>query len=220
MSRCTTSSSNLRPIRRLIAKSVFCGLVTAWRLAGWPTSTSPSLVKATIEGVVRSPSLFSMTRGLPPSMIATHELVVPRSMPITLAMSYSAGILFQKGYAGSLLRVKIGPFKPATGQKGTCARVDPGPAALSGRSTRHDHPRWPQQPAVQLVPGLHHLQHRVRLGRGRFLRHHRLVARGVEGLAAGVDNRHAELLQRLLEKQQRRLQALLQAAGVLAGGVL
>ncbi len=39
-----------------------------------------------MEGVVRSPSEFSMTRALPPSMIATHELVVPRSMPMILPM--------------------------------------------------------------------------------------------------------------------------------------
>ena len=44
-----------------MAKIVFSGLVTAWRLAGMPTRTSPSLVKATIEGVVRMPSAFSMT---------------------------------------------------------------------------------------------------------------------------------------------------------------
>ena len=86
MSRLTTSSVNLRPISRLTAATVFWGLVTAWRLADCPTSTSPSLVKATIDGVVRSPSLFSMTLGLPPSMIATQELVVPRSMPINFAM--------------------------------------------------------------------------------------------------------------------------------------
>ncbi len=86
MSFLTTSSANLRPIRRLTADSVFCGLVTAWRFADCPTRTSPSLVKATIDGVVRSPSLFSMTFGLPPSMMATQELVVPRSMPIVLPM--------------------------------------------------------------------------------------------------------------------------------------
>ncbi len=40
-----------------------------------------------MDGVVRSPSLFSITRGLPPSMIATQELVVPRSMPIILLMA-------------------------------------------------------------------------------------------------------------------------------------
>src|SRR6185436_19450015 len=77
-----------RPIRRLMAKNVFSGLVTAWRLAGWPTSCSPSLLKATIEGVVRAPSAFSMTFGCFPSMTATHELVVPRSIPITFGMSY------------------------------------------------------------------------------------------------------------------------------------
>jgi hypothetical protein len=42
-----------------------------------------------MDGVVRSPSLFSMTRGLPLSMMATQELVVPRSMPITLAIQNS-----------------------------------------------------------------------------------------------------------------------------------
>ena len=39
-----------------MAKRVFSGLVTAWRLAAWPTSRSPESVKATIEGVVRAPS--------------------------------------------------------------------------------------------------------------------------------------------------------------------
>ena len=32
---------SLRPIRRLTAKTVLSGLVTAWRLAIWPTSRSP-----------------------------------------------------------------------------------------------------------------------------------------------------------------------------------
>src|ERR1700687_4105702 len=63
---------------------VFSGLVTAWRLAGWPTRRSPSSVKATIEGVVRMPSALSMTLGVEPSMTATQEFVVPRSMPMTL----------------------------------------------------------------------------------------------------------------------------------------
>src|SRR5690606_15968612 len=38
------------------------------------------------EGVVRAPSEFSMTLDLPPSMTATQELVVPRSMPMILPM--------------------------------------------------------------------------------------------------------------------------------------
>src|SRR5262245_27964135 len=70
-----------------MAKRVFMGLVTAWRLAGRPTSLSSSSVKATIEGVVLAPSAFSSTLGLEPSITATHELVVPRSMPMTLAIS-------------------------------------------------------------------------------------------------------------------------------------
>ena len=44
-------------------------------------------------GVVRAPSLFSITRTSLPSMMATQEFVVPRSIPITLLMnvaSYSA----------------------------------------------------------------------------------------------------------------------------------
>ena len=73
-----------------MAKNVLNGLVTAWRLAGRPTSFSSSAVKATIEGVVFMPSAFSRTLGLPPSMTATHEFVVPRSMPITLAMCLSS----------------------------------------------------------------------------------------------------------------------------------
>ena len=42
-------------------------------------------VKATMEGVVRAPSAFSITLAALPSITATHELVVPRSMPITSA---------------------------------------------------------------------------------------------------------------------------------------
>src|SRR6185369_9314155 len=71
-------------MRRLTAKIVFSGLVTAWRLAGWPTRRSPSSVKATIDGVVRAPSEFSMTFGDLPSMTATQEFVVPKSIPMTL----------------------------------------------------------------------------------------------------------------------------------------
>ena len=83
-SRWTTSSLNRRPMRRLIANRVFVGLVTAWRFADCPTSTSSSCVNATTDGVVRSPSLFSRTLAVSPSMTATHEFVVPRSIPMIL----------------------------------------------------------------------------------------------------------------------------------------
>ena len=73
-------------MKRLMEKIVFCGLVTAWRLATVPTRRSPDCVKATTEGVVRPPSEFSMTVGSPPSSTAMQELVVPRSMPMVLPM--------------------------------------------------------------------------------------------------------------------------------------
>src|SRR5512141_811689 len=71
-------------MKRLIEKTVFCGLVTACLVAIWPTSRSPSLVKPTTDGVVRPPSAVGMTTGSPPSITATTELVVPRSMPTIL----------------------------------------------------------------------------------------------------------------------------------------
>src|ERR1700758_5197657 len=80
------TSASLRPIKRLIEKTVFCGLVTAWRLATVPTSRSPDCVNATTDGVVLPPSAFSMTVGSPPSSTALHELVVPRSIPMVFAM--------------------------------------------------------------------------------------------------------------------------------------
>src|SRR5512144_525249 len=61
----------------------------ACRFAICPTSRSPPSARATMEGVVREPSLFGITTASPPSMTATQELVVPRSMPITLLMLVS-----------------------------------------------------------------------------------------------------------------------------------
>ena len=52
-------------------------------LEGLALATIVSLsVYATTEGVVRSPSEFSIIFGLPLSKTATQELVVPRSIPI------------------------------------------------------------------------------------------------------------------------------------------
>src|SRR5438093_13478501 len=114
-------------MRRLTAKNVFSGLVTAWRLAGWPVSRSPSSVKATIDGVVRIPSAFSMTFGVLPSITATQELVVPRSIPMTLPMVFP---LFAAGRTGL-----FSAPKGASDQSGS-PRFDPSeyaqPAALGG----------------------------------------------------------------------------------------
>src|SRR5438094_5885834 len=76
-------------MKRLIEKTVFSGLVTAWRRASRPTRRSPAGLTATTDGVSRSPSALGITVGSPPSMAAITELVVPRSMPIVRAMSPS-----------------------------------------------------------------------------------------------------------------------------------
>src|SRR4030088_269334 len=74
-------------MNRLMLKIVFSGLVIAWRRAIWPTRRSPVLgLTATTDGVSRLPSAFSSTVGSPASMIAVTELVVPRSIPSTLAI--------------------------------------------------------------------------------------------------------------------------------------
>ena len=64
-------------------------------LAGVPTSRSPSGVKATTEGVVLDPSAFSNTLGVFPSITATQEFVVPRSMPQTAPRTASE-LMLQK----------------------------------------------------------------------------------------------------------------------------
>ena len=77
------SSAKFLPINRLMANKVFSGFVTACLLAAWPTSFSFDSVKATIDGVVLPPSEFSITFVSFPSIIATQEFVVPKSIPIT-----------------------------------------------------------------------------------------------------------------------------------------
>ena len=97
----TVGSSNLRPINLLVAKTVFSELVTACLLAAAPTSLSPSLVKAMTEGVVLTPYAFSRTLALLPSMIATQEFVVPRSIPIT------SPFLVEKAFSKLLLNIVL-----------------------------------------------------------------------------------------------------------------
>src|SRR5215475_7596548 len=101
ISLATIGSSKRRPIRRLTEYSVLSGLVTAWRLAAWPTRRSPLSAKATMEGVVRAPSEFSITLVSPPSMTATHELVVPRSIPMTLAMTVLSSLADRRSPKGA-----------------------------------------------------------------------------------------------------------------------
>ena len=55
-----------------------------------PMSLSPVFVKPTTEGVVLLPSGLGMTTVSEPSITATHEFVVPRSIPITFAILISS----------------------------------------------------------------------------------------------------------------------------------
>src|SRR6059058_1487453 len=80
------SIDQLVPMLRLTERMVRSGLVMAWRLATSPTRTSPPLLKATTDGVVREPSALGMTTGSPASRTLTTELVVPRSIPTALGM--------------------------------------------------------------------------------------------------------------------------------------
>ena len=84
------STFQLVPTWRFTERMVRPGFVIAWRLATSPTRTSPSLAKATTDGVVREPSALGMTTGSPPSNTETTELVVPRSIPTALGILCSA----------------------------------------------------------------------------------------------------------------------------------
>jgi hypothetical protein len=72
----------------LVAKIVFSELVIACLLAAAPTNFYPSLVNAMTDGVVLFPYAFYMTLGVLPSMTATQELVVPKSMPMIAPLPF------------------------------------------------------------------------------------------------------------------------------------
>jgi hypothetical protein len=74
-------------MNRLMEETVFVGLVMACLLAGSPTFLSPFSTNATMEGVVRFPSLLGITTGSLPSITDTQEFVVPKSIPIILLIT-------------------------------------------------------------------------------------------------------------------------------------
>ena len=117
---------------------MLAGLVTAWRLASWPTNRSPVLVKATTDGMVRPPSAEAMTVGSPPSMTATTEFVVPRSMPMILPMllvsPWCLGIRKRNGRWCTGTACPPGSGDPDRGRRpGPVRRPRRGPVAGRGR---------------------------------------------------------------------------------------
>src|SRR4030095_4776104 len=153
---------------RLTAKTVFSGLVIAWRRAIWPTSRSPESVKATTEGVVRLPSEVGVTFGAPPFMTAQHDLVVPRSIPITFAMW------------GYLLRARCGAASASSSGKRELIIVL---LTFNRWFGRNAHARGAEQPVVQGVPRGVLLDDFIGLPAGIGNLHHSLVMVGVEGSA-------------------------------------
>ena len=67
-------------------------MVTACLLAGSPTKSSPVLVNATTEGNALpptvAPSAAGIMVGFPPITTAAAELLVPKSIPIILAILF------------------------------------------------------------------------------------------------------------------------------------
>ncbi len=134
---------------RLTAKMVFSAFVTACRLAGWPTSRSSS-VKATIDGVVRAPSEFSITRGWLPSMMATHLLSFQGLIPMKLFHVLPKTL--------SLRRLTwTGPRQapgPMVGRRGIRIAIPARPRGYIGRGTGPRNGRqWPKSEGLEHVAG-------------------------------------------------------------------
>src|SRR4051794_7663989 len=93
-----SSTFSFVPILLLIEKMV--GITPAWFLAASPTKylmradlLSPLISSNdTTEGVVRAPSAFSITLHSLPSITAIQELVVPRSIPTILLLTFMFSI--------------------------------------------------------------------------------------------------------------------------------
>src|SRR5690606_469799 len=78
-----------------------------------------------MDGVVRAPSAFSITFGFDPSITATQLLVVPRSIPMTLAIYSSLSI-------ANPSRSPSGEAAPWPGGRGSLENICPatGPRAV------------------------------------------------------------------------------------------
>src|SRR6267142_3882748 len=170
---------------------VLAGFVTACRLASRPTRRSPVLVKATTDGTVRPPSAEGMTVGSPPSMTATTELVVPRSMPMILPIGVAAPVLLSGSVDAS---IDFGRFVRFVGCSGVLG---------DGHEGRPDHAAAESVAPAQLVDDL--------AARASGPRHvgHGLVLAGVELHArGGLDGAHALALEEQAELAIDRSDAL------------
>src|SRR5688572_2939596 len=137
---------------------------------------------ATTEGVVRAPSEFSMTFGVPFSMTATHELVVPRSMPMIFA----------------ILSSLVSQITFATRDIGLSRSV------FNAFGFRDHRERGANHAVVQEVAFLQHLHDGIGLRVG-VDRADRLVEMRIEFLSEGIDLPHVEFLEHGFQLPQREL---------------
>src|SRR5690554_2716993 len=106
-----------------------------------------------MDGVVRSPSAFSITLILSPSRIATQELVVPRSIPIILPMFCSdLSVTFKRSKTVQLAVVHLyGCGRTFFNCRVNLLLPSPWPDAPNGRSAStlsvpRLRPYWDQHP--------------------------------------------------------------------------
>src|SRR5215469_7112243 len=116
-------------MKRLMEYTVFSGLVTAWRLATWPTRRSPVLVMATTDGVVRVPSWLGMTTGSPPCITATTEFVVPKSIPIILLIATFPSFRMRQSLQRSATTPRSA-WRVSLGGRGRAHRMEPRQAIM------------------------------------------------------------------------------------------
>src|SRR5260221_9652696 len=128
-----------------------------------------------MEGMVRPPSFVGMTWGLPPSMKAMQQFVVPRSIP----MIWPNGPSLRSVLAGR--------------RRGSRAR---GPRGLRDD---HLHHRRPEDPACVDIPLADLLDDRVGGEAGPRLRGDGLVEGRIERLAERLDRLHPHLPEALAE---------------------
>src|SRR5262245_6199025 len=166
-------------MRRFTEATVFWGLVSACCLAICPTRRSPLAVKATMDGVVRLPSREATTWGDPPSITATQEFVVPRSMPMIRPMRGSS-IAPSGGCPRTRLSV-VRRMRPFIGERG------------------YLHPRRAHDTLAQAVAALPLSENGVVRQIGSRLGLDGLVQVRIEEQAVGLDGRHALPRERVLE---------------------
>src|ERR1700756_4144565 len=113
-----------------------------------------------------------MTLALPPSMMATQELVVPRSMPMIFAMFWSAWVRLRLKLIGFCLFAALTQIN--------LGLIAPGSRRRSAGRARHHHHRRAQQALVQTVAPLHDAEYVVGRHLGRRHRRHVLMQLRIE----------------------------------------